>query len=72
MNPTGFVPLHLKLLSSGNNIGTGIFTQNGSHSLKCYCASFFLVAPRAIYISLNLMACFHAATDLPNRSLKKY
>lgn len=72
MNPTGFVPLHLKHVSSGNNTGTGIFTQTGSHCLRCYCASFFLVAPRAIYISLNLIICFHAAADLPNSSLKKY
>lgn len=71
MNPTGFVPLHLKRLSSGNNTGTGIFTQTGSHCLKCYCASFLLVAPRAIYISLNLIVCFHAAADLPHSSLKK-
>lgn len=72
MNPTGFVPLYLKRITTGNNTGTHIFTQTGSRCLKCHHTSFFLVAPRAVYISSNLIVCFHAAADLPNSSLKKY
>lgn len=66
MNPTGFVSLYLKRLATGNNTGNSIFTQAGSHRLKCHCTSFFSVAPRAVCISPNLIFCFHAAEDLPN------
>lgn len=72
MSPIGFVLLYLKHLTTRNNTGTGIFTQAANHCLKCHCTSIFLVAPRAVYISLNLIVPFHTAADLPNSSSKKY
>lgn len=71
MNPTGFVALHLKHLTTGNTAGTGIFTQTGSHHLKCHFTSFFLSSTSSCLYVIEFNS-FHAAADLHNTPLNKY